>query len=383
MRDKRLLLLALPVLILMGIGFAVLTEHPSPVPMAVTSAPAVAEDAVLTRIALGSCADQTLPEPIWTAVMKDQPDLFIFMGDNVYGDVKSDAGDVPELRAAYAAQAKVPGFARLRATVPTLEVWDDHDYGRNDGGVEFPLKEEAKAAFLEFWGISDKSERATRPGLYDSVILGPEGKRVQIILLDTRWFRDPLTPTDQQGAPGKERYVPNADPALTMLGPAQWAWLEGELKKPADVRLVVSSIQLVADGHGWEHWGNLPVERDRFYQLIQKTGARGVIVLSGDRHIGAIYKETAGVPYPLFEVTSSSLNKPAGITDEPGPQRIGPIFPGENYGLVTIDWTQRTLVLTLKDVSGQPVLSASVALASLVPQAPKPKQNSVFRDLLQ
>lgn len=383
MRDKRLLLFALPLLILVGIGFAMLTQHPAPAPVALKPAAMVAEEATLTRIGLGSCADQTLPEPIWAAVLKDRPDLFIFMGDNVYGDVKSDAGDVPELRAAYAAQAKVPGFARLRAAIPTLEIWDDHDYGLNDGGSEFALKDEAKAAFLEFWGISDKSARATHPGLYDSVIIGPEGKRVQIILLDTRWFRDPLTPTDQQGAPGKERYVPNPDPALTMLGPAQWAWLEGELKKPADVRLVVSSIQLVVDGHGWERWGNLPAERDKFYALVEKTKANGVVILSGDRHIGAIYKETAGVPYPLFEMTSSSLNKPAGITDEPGPQRIGPIFSGENYGLVTIDWAQRTLVLTLKDVSGQPVLNASVALASLVPQAPKPKQNSVFRDLLQ
>ena len=383
MRDKRFLL-ALPLLILLGAGLAVLTGHPRTAPVAQGEAPVLAPDATLTRIAVGSCADQKQPEPIFDTILKDKPDLFIFMGDNVYGDVAGDAADVPELRTAYAARGKSEPFRRLRASVPLLEIWDDHDYGRNDGGSEFPLKDESKAAFLEFWGISDKSPRALHPGLYDSVIFGPEGKRVQIILLDTRWFRDPLTPTDQIGAPGRERYVPNPDPALTLLGARQWAWLEEEFKKPADVRLVVSSIQLVADGHGWERWGNLPAERDKFYALIEKTKANGVVIVSGDRHIGAIYKETAGVPYPLFEMTSSSLNKPAGnITDEPGPQRIGPIFNRENYGVVTINWAQRTLGLTLKDITGQPVLSANVALGSLVPTPPKPHQNSVIRDLLQ
>lgn len=376
-------LIALPLLMVLGVGLAMLTSHPRPAPEPVRAAPELAADTVLTRIAVGSCLDQKLPEPIWDAVIADKPDVFVFMGDNVYGDVAPDAGDVAELRAAYAAQAKNPGFRRLRANVPTLEIWDDHDYGQNDAGSEFPLKDESKAAFLEFWGISDKSPRALHPGLYDSMIIGPEGKRVQIILLDTRWFRDPLTPTDQEGAPGKERYVPNPDPALTLLGADQWAWLENELKKPAEVRLIVSSIQLVPDGHGWERWGNLPAERDKFYALIEKTKANGVVIVSGDRHIGALYKETAGVPYPLFEMTSSSLNKPANITDEPGPQRIGPIFNKENYGMVTINWEERTLGLTLKDVTGQPVLSANVALESLVPVPPAPKQNSVIRNLLQ
>ncbi len=58
------------------------------------------------------------------------------------------------------------------------------------------------------------------------------GMRVQVILLDMRWFRSPLKITDQRGAPGKERYLPDPDPTKTMLGETQWAWLADELRKP-------------------------------------------------------------------------------------------------------------------------------------------------------
>jgi alkaline phosphatase D len=40
----------------------------------------------LSRIAFGSCADQVKPQPIWDAILTYQPELFIFAGDNVYGD---------------------------------------------------------------------------------------------------------------------------------------------------------------------------------------------------------------------------------------------------------------------------------------------------------
>ena len=49
----------------------------------------------LTRIAFGSCADEEKPQPIWDAVLAYQPQLFLFAGDNVYGDVRQGR-DVPD-----------------------------------------------------------------------------------------------------------------------------------------------------------------------------------------------------------------------------------------------------------------------------------------------
>jgi alkaline phosphatase D len=249
----------------------------------------------LTRIAFGSCAEQADSQPIWDAILAYKPELFIFAGDNVYGDFNT--ADAGPLRKAYTTADAIAGYNKLRDSVSHLAIWDDHDYGLNDGGGDFPYKAVSKDLFLDFWKVPPSDVRRTREGIYDSRIIGPPGMRVQIILLDVRWFRSPLKLTDQRGAPGKERYLPDPDPAKTMLGTTQWTWLADELRKPAELRLLVSSIQVLAEGHGWERWGNFPRERQRLYDLVRDSGVNGVIFLSGDRHVGAIYRETAGTPY--------------------------------------------------------------------------------------
>ncbi|TAJ42949.1 MAG: alkaline phosphatase family protein [Reyranella sp.] len=320
---------------------------------AVSLAPAsAAAQAVplLTRIALGSCAKQTLPQPIWDAVLAWRPELFVFMGDNVYGDFKS--ANATGLKEAYAAARQIAGYQRLRDTVPHLAIWDDHDYGSNDSGADFPHKAVSKELFLDFWRAPATDIRRTREGIYDSRVIGPPGRRIQIILLDVRWFRSPLRITDQRGAAGKQRYLPDPDPSKTMLGAVQWAWLAGELRKPAELRLVVSGTQVLAEGHGWERWGNFPLERQKLFDTIRNSGAKGVVFVSGDRHIGALYREQPAGLYPLYEMTSSGLNMVYWAAREPGPNRLGELYAGANFGTVDIDWRERRLTLALRDEGG-------------------------------
>jgi alkaline phosphatase D len=188
---------------------------------------------------------------------------------------------------------------------------------------------------------------------------------VQIILLDLRWFRSPLKASDQRGAPGKERYVPDPDPAKTMLGPVQWAWLAGELRKPAEIRLIVSSTQVLAEGHGWERWGNMPLERQKLLDTIRDSGAKGCVLLSGDRHVGALYRETPPGHYPLYELTSSGLNMVYWAAKEPGPNRVGALYAAANFGVVDIDWWEQTLTLALRDEGGNTRRSAILSFDEL------------------
>ena len=306
--------------------------------------------AAASRIAFASCAHQTLAQPIWDTIAAGKPDLHLFGGDNIY--YAEPQWSLQELHKAYSLQGAEPHFARFRRTVPHMAVWDDNDFGANDGGADFPFKSESKAAFLDFFQAPANDARRTRGGLYDARLFGEPGRRVQVIILDTRWFRSPLKVTDQRGAPGKERYVPDADPARTMLGDAQWAWLEEQLRQPAEVRLIFSGIQVVAEGHGWERWGNLPLERQRLYRLIASTRANGVVLLSGDRHFGAIYRETQGTPYPLYDVTSSGLTHPWKEANEAGPNRITDLFTELHYGMVEVDWGAGAVDLSLRDVKG-------------------------------
>ena len=274
---------------------------------AVCISPAQAQDAPpLTRIAFGSCAHQEKSQPIWDAVLDYRPELFIFLGDNVYGDVTSAA--VTELREAYARAASIEGYAKVRATVPVLATWDDHDYGRNDAGADFPFRAATKQLFLDFWQVPEDDPRRARPGIYHAQTFGPAGMRVQVILLDTRSFRSPLRSTGEPGVPGKGPYLPDPDPAKTMLGAAQWAWLRAQLLQPAELRLLVSSVQVLAEGHGWEGWDNLPLERTKLLGLIDETAAGGVIFVSGDRHVGALYQRPTGAAYDLYEITASGIN---------------------------------------------------------------------------
>jgi alkaline phosphatase D len=326
---------------------------------------ATAQQPPLTRIAFGSCAHQDKPQPIWDAVLAYRPELFIFTGDNVYGDVTSAA--MTELREAYAKAAKVEGIAALRARVPVLATWDDHDYGRNDGGGDFPYRQQAKELFLQHWEIEDGDPRRQRPGIYHAETFGPPGARVQIILLDTRSFRSALRPTDERGALGKEAYLPDPDPTKTMLGAAQWTWLADQLRQPAELRLLVSSVQVVAEQHGFERWGNLPRERQRLLDLIVETGARGVVIISGDRHIGALYRLREAVPYQLYEITASGFNMAYAHNRDIGPLRLGEVYGADNFGTIDIAWQAGEVTLAVRDMAGEVVRSATVAIAALAP----------------
>jgi alkaline phosphatase D len=306
--------------------------------------------AAASRISFGSCADQSKAQPIWDTVLADKPDLHIFGGDNVY--YSPAQWSIDELRKAYALEAAEPHFARFRRSVPHMAVWDDNDYGANDGGADFKFKNESKAAFLDFFQVPANDPRRSRGGIYYAQLFGPAGRRLQVIVPDPRWYRSPWKPTDQRNAPGKERHVPDADPSKTMLGDAQWAWLEEQLRQPAEVRLIYSGFQVVAEGHGWERWGNLPLERQRLYRLIGTTRANGVIFLSGDRHIGAMYRETQGTPYPLHEVTASGITHPWKDATDGKHNRIGEIFTELHYGMVEVDWAGRAVNLSIKDIAG-------------------------------
>lgn len=346
--------------------------------LVLSAIPLAAAEAPLSRIAFGSCANEKRKnQPVWDAINKLDPQLFIFTGDNVY----ADSGDPAVLRASYEKLAAVPGFAALRKNCPILATWDDHDYGLNDGGAEWEGKQAAKDAFMEFFQTPQDSPLRQREGIHDAKVFGPEGKRVQVILLDTRWFRGPLerlSPEEhrklkKEKGPWVGPYLEAPDSKSTMLGEEQWQWLAEQLKVPAELRLIVSSLQVVAVDHGWEKWGNLPRERQRLLEVI-RDNATGVIILSGDRHTADISMyppETDGGPfYPIYDITSSGLTQ-TGFSREKNRYRVGGENPfgKQNFGWIAIDWDEEdpTIKLEIRDVEGNVVREAQTTLNTLKP----------------
>jgi alkaline phosphatase D len=312
-------------------------------------------------VAFGSCANQNKPQAIWSSIQAAKPDLFLWLGDNIYANTEDPA----VFDEKYAMLATQPGYAAFRPTATIMATWDDHDYGVNDGGAEYPMRQMAAEKFKKFFGTANGPAWPAE-GVYSSAIFGPEGQRVQVILLDTRYFRTAL-----EKDPDSKSYLPSEGPDATILGETQWQWLEGELLKPAEVRLIGSSIQFVAAQHRFEKWANFPREKQRLLDGIRKTSAKGVIFLSGDRHLAeiSVLPAAQGVGYPLYDITSSGLTNAGGRADEPNNFRLGENFRSQNFGLLTIDWSATPPIITIeiRDIEGKVALTETVPLSNLAP----------------
>ena len=339
----------------------------------ITSAKASTIATPVTSIAFGACARQGRPQPIWDAIAARNPDLFVFLGDNIYGDTR----DMGVLRNEYAQLAAKPEFSRFRRRFPIVATWDDHDYGENNADARYPMKRQSKQIFLDFFDEPHDSERRLRDGgIYTSYVIGSPGRAVQLILLDTRYHRAPFA---RVGPPlallrkfsGRGPFAALGGGGGTMLGEDQWDWLRRQLKVPAEVRLIATSTPFVSSFTGSETWANLPLERARMIKLLHNTAANGVVFLSGDIHraeISAI--RGANLPYPLWEMTSSGLNR-SNMYESFNKNRQGDPYRGHNFGRVEVDWdaTEPTVKLEACDLEGETVIAQRIGLKDLQPAA--------------
>ena len=222
-----------------------------------------------------------------------------------------------------------------------LATWDDHDFGENDAGKNYPFKEKSKELFLNFFEEPKKSDRRIHPGIYTSYMIEHSKMLVQIIILDCRTFRSDLklydtTYIDQRIFRHQLDYIPIFDEDSTFLGNEQWYWLSSELRKKADLRIICSSTQFGISFNGYESWANYPYERDRMLEIISKTKANGVIFLSGDVHYGEISKLFNPYTYPIFDVTSSGLSQSWDFATPNSNRIAGPVMEN-HYGLLSVD----------------------------------------------
>ena len=321
-----------------------------------------------TTIAFGSCAEQYKPQPIWLDIASHQPDAFLYIGDNVYADNQIINGervygpvDNPERFAqAYQEQANIAEFAAFREQVPLfMGTWDDHDFGANDAGSEFSLKHASQQAFLDFFNFGENSPIRKQEGIYHANTIEHSGHKIQIIMLDTRFHLGERVKNPNGRPPGKGPYVVQADKTQGILGERQWQWLEMQLKQAADIRLLVSSFQVVAYEHAWETWGNFPHERQRLYNLIAYTQANGVLLLSGDRHLMEISKDTgqlgSNVPYPMWDFTASGLTQDFHKVNEGNTFRQGKAVRDTHFGLINIHWHKQDLMQSVIELKAMGV----------------------------
>ncbi|GEO06492.1 hypothetical protein AAE02nite_41560 [Adhaeribacter aerolatus] len=261
---------------------------------------------------------------MWPAIIQDKPNVWVWLGDNIYGDSE----DMAVLKAKYDAQLNQEGYKQLISQVPVIGTWDDHDFGKNDGNKTYPKKKESQQLALDFFGEPANSPRRKQEGIYAAYDYKVGKKTVKVILLDVRYHQDQL-----QRENGK--YLPSEG---DILGEVQWQWLQNQLQNSkADAHIIGTGIQIVPDNFPSEKWANFPNAKKRFYDLLAATKPKGVMLIAGDRHIGEFSRvNIPGLEQPVFEITSSGLTHTTTTNSEakyPSAYRVGPLVTLKNYGL--------------------------------------------------
>jgi len=311
----------------------------------------------ILTLGFGSCLHQDRSMAILKTIERKELDLFMFIGDNVYGD--QEDGELDKLIRSYKQQFN--NLENFLQNVSTEFIWDDHDFGLNDGGSNYRYKDSSKELFLETWKIPSKDPRRLRDGLYFDKMIKKSGLKVHLIFLDNRSFKSEWKLTDEFNKEGKERYVKDFDSDKTLLGKKQWQWLKDKLNEDSDIKIILSSLQILSLGHGWESWDKFPLERERLFNLIDESNVPNLFILSGDRHRGGFYRFKTNDNKDIYEFTSSSLNLPIPFnTEEKGPLRIGSTYRKANFGVVRI--FEDKVVMELTSNMGKVVNSLNVEI---------------------
>ena len=280
-------------------------------------------------IIFGSCSDQKIKMNHWKEIVSFKPNYLFLLGDNVYGDYYGNNHN--NLVRAYNLLDENKYFKYLKNNIPIISIWDDHDYGINDGGKNWIYKDISKEIFLSFFNVSKNDIRYKRQGIYKSYKLNISNKLIKVIALDTRYFKDNFK-IDKSNNRNK-KYTEDYDASKTILGSTQWKWFEREVKDNYDILIILSSYQVISKSHGWEKWNNFPHERKKLFNIISQLN-KPTIILSGDRHVGGIYKHENS---DVYEFTASSFNKNTFYKSEQDPLRIGELIYENNYGVLEIN----------------------------------------------
>ena len=290
-------------------------------------------------VAFGSCNHQNKKQPLWKSIAEQGAELWLWLGDNIYGDSKN----MEVLEKKYNKQKSRPAYQRFLETgIEIMGTWDDHDYGVNDGGKNFEFKEESSQLALDFLDYSEDAEVRKRPGVYNHKTFESSHRTVEFVLLDTRYFRDDTEKIKGVG------YTINE--LGDILGEEQWTWLEEQVNKPMDYLVIGSSIQVIPEDHIYEKWSNFPASRTRLLDLLSKAKAEKVLILSGDRHLAEI-SEIVWKDRKIIEVTSSGMTHSyENVGDEPNRHRVSKIVSQKNFG--TLRFIEDRLQVNILGVNG-------------------------------
>jgi alkaline phosphatase D len=345
----------------------------------------------ISRFAFGSCSKQNEDQPAWGSISKLAPNFYLWLGDAVYADhpvfltIRKPAS-LSDLEESYLLQSQHKAYRNFSSEFPILGVYDDHDYGMNNGDKSYLYRNESMKLFLDFIHEPIQSKRRLQnDGIYASYVLGKAPNLIKLILLDIRTSKDPYSSW------GASKYG-------DFLGTRQWEWLEKELneKDGAVFTFIGTSIQFISQGDLYvsESWARFPTSKAKLLSLMALSNRSGIVLLSGDVHFAEINRYDSSVMnYPLYDFTSSGLTHSwSGVIKKnlvkyliPNIARVGAFYEDRNFGDIEIHWSlqksnsffssdkidaQNTkLVYSIRNIyDGSSAISINVSLDELSPK---------------
>jgi alkaline phosphatase D len=284
----------------------------------------------LKRIAFGSCNNQEAYQPIWRDALKQNPDLWIWGGDNIYADWTRQT-----MQEAYLQQNRNRDYQIFKSQTPIIGTWDDHDYAYDNANGYYANKEQSQKLFLDFLGVPPDSPRRQQPGIYTVHHFGRNGRKIKIIMLDNRYFK-------------------NLEVDYPLLGKKQWEWLEEELtNSDASLHFIVTGLSVLSPLLPYtEEWGHTN-ELDRMLELLKRTSPKGVVFLTGDKHFSSIFRRWGHLEFMSSGMTHIAPRKTWWY--------LGRQYPityfGLSYGQIDIKWEEDipVLIMSMRTPSGRDV----------------------------
>jgi alkaline phosphatase D len=300
------------------------------------------------RFGFVSCQDyQAGYYPAYAHLAEEPLDFVLHLGDYIYetpampGGPRLHQGGEPftlaEYRSRHAQYRSDPQLQAAHASFPFIATWDDHEVEDNYAGViaadnDVPgappvppqrfrqRRANAYRAYLEHLPL-----RAARAG---GPVRGVRfGQLADLCVLDTRrWrsnqpcggLRDSVPPPgdDLARACGEE-----LDPAATMTGPRQEAWLLQRLAaSPARWNALAQQVMMARFDFdpaastplfNMDAWDGYASARLRLLGGAAERGVRNLVVLSGDTHSSWVADLRADFSDPASPVVASEFVGPA------------------------------------------------------------------------
>ena len=312
-------------------------------PRAETTAKSLQASKRLTHLQWSCCADPRTAQPLWNKMAADPADLYIHVGQHFPITDKSKMTP-EELLTGFNQQSD---FINFRSKVPVMGVWDEDDYGTlspANNGEHNPDRENSRLQYFKFYNLDSERIDPRQRGIYHSVILGDSRHKVQILFLDTHFFRSDLVFNKTPKFP-KGPYVPSKNKKTTILGSEQWAWLQKEFKTPVEFRILVTPTQFISSEQGQESWALFPESKKAMLNLLQKQNEKFTLFLSGNRLHGEMQKLKDKKGHVLLDVTAGGINRVSPSAYIPEASRVGSWLEEPNYADLQIDWEHRKAVV--------------------------------------